>query len=28
VVEPPVLRSAVLRHVLSRRGPPMVVENS
>jgi hypothetical protein len=25
VVEPPVLRSAVLRHVLSRRGPPMVV---
>jgi len=28
VVEPPVLRSAVLRHVLSGRGPPMVVETS
>ncbi|WP_336209486.1 MFS transporter [Nonomuraea sp. LPB2021202275-12-8] len=26
--EPPVLRSAVLRHVVSRRGPPMVVGTS
>ncbi|MEU8246271.1 MFS transporter [Nonomuraea sp. NPDC048916] len=25
--EPPVLRSAVLRHVVSRRGPPVVVDS-